>query len=277
MKIAHLILAHKNPSQIERLLEALAHPNFHFYLHIDQKTDIAPFLFLTKRKDTTFIKNRTKVYWAGFGTIQATLNGFEEIAKTDYDYVNVISGQDFPIKSAQYIYDYIDSRKGVEFMTCESIDDTWKDAAHRVKKYHLINWRIPGKFKLQFLINKLLPERKYPLNHKIVGKANWFTISKNAVFYLLDFFKKHPEIIRFYKYCWGADEFIFATTLYNSHFKNHLQDNLVYVDWRGQTNGHPRILRETDYDKLIQSEKLFARKLDSPDSEKLIELLEKSI
>lgn len=275
MKIAHLILAHKDPAQIERLLNALAHPSFHFYLHIDKKTALQPFDFLAKRPDTTLIKNRVKIYWAGYGTIQATLNGFDEIAETDYDYVNVISGQDFPIKSAEAIYQYIDSRKGNEFITCESIDDEWIEAAHRIKKYHFINWKIPGKFRMESLVNKILPERKYPLEHKVVGRANWFTITKGAATYIVQFLKKHPEIVRYYKYCWGADEFIFSTALYNSAFQKDICNNLVYVDWTGQTKGHPRILNMQDLPKLQQSpDKLFARKIDASYNEEIITALE---
>ncbi|MFY7840724.1 MAG: beta-1,6-N-acetylglucosaminyltransferase [Lacibacter sp.] len=277
MKIAHLILVHKNPEQVERLLHALTHPDFHFYIHVDKKTDQQPFEYLAKRPDTTFIKTRTKIYWAGYGTIQATLNGFEEMATVDYDYVNVISGQDFPIKSASYIHRYIAERNGSQFMTCDSIDDVWTDAAKRVRKYHFINWRIPGKFRLQFLVNRILPERKYPLDHKIVGRANWFAITKEAATYILDFLKQHPEIVRYYKYCWGADEFIFATTLYNSHFKEQLLENFVYVDWTGQTEGHPRLLTIEDLPRLQQSNKLFARKIDSQQNDNLISALEKHI
>lgn len=277
MKIAHLILAHKDPAQIERLLNALSHPSFHFYLHIDKKTALQPFDFLAKRPDTTLIKNRVKIYWAGYGTIQATLNGFKEISGTDYDYVNVISGQDFPIKSSEAIYQYIDSRKGYEFITCESIDDEWAEAAHRIKKYHFINWKIPGKFRMEALINKILPERKYPLEHKVVGRANWFTITKAAATYIIQFLKEHPEIVRYYKYCWGADEFIFSTALYNSAFQQNICNNLVYVDWTGQTKGHPRVLNMHDLPKLQQSDKLFARKIDATYNEEIITALEQWI
>jgi Core-2/I-Branching enzyme len=262
MKIAHLILAHKNPLQLERLLNALDHPCFTFYIHVDKKTDETSFRFLDKRKNVFFITKRASVYWAAYGTIQATLNGFEEIVQNNYDYINVISAQDFPIKSAAAIYEYIRERKGKEFITCQSIEDEWKEAAPRVKNYHFINWQIPGKFRLGKLLTKLLPERKFPLPYHIVGRANWFTLTNDSVNYILQFLNAHPEVIRYFKYCWGADEFIFATILYNSKYKPFIEDNLVYVDWTGQTKGHPRILESGDFQKLITSNKLFARKFD---------------
>ncbi len=277
MNIAHLILVHKNPLQLERLLNALDHPAFTCYIHVDQKIDEAQFHFLSKRKNVLFINKRASVYWAGYGTIQATLNGFQEIVPKGYDYINVISAQDFPIKSAAFIYDYILERRGNQFITCESIEDEWAEAAPRVKEYHFINWQIPGKFRLGKLFTKLLPKRKFPLPYKIVGRANWFTLTNDAADYILHFLETHPEVSRYFKYCWGADEFIFATIIYNSRFKPDIINNLVYVDWAGQTKGHPRILDASDFQNLKASDKLFARKFDLQLYPEIFEQLEKLI
>ncbi len=263
MKIAHLILTHKNPAQLERLIDALDHARVDFFIHIDKKTDITPYLPLADRPNTFIVQPRTPIYWAGFGTIQATFNGFREIlAKGGYDYINVISGQDFPLRSAAFIYEYIRERKGKEFITCESIDAEWSAAASRVRKYHLINWRIPGKFRLEKWVNRFFPPRKFPVDHQIVGRANWFTLTTAAVKYAMDFLDAHPSVIRYYKLCWGADEFIFSTILYNSEFRDRIVNNLIYVDWTGQTQGHPRILRAHDLPAMVGSGKLFARKMD---------------
>jgi hypothetical protein len=277
MKIAHLILTHKNPKQLQMLLDVLQHPAFDFYIHIDKKTDSQPFQYLINNKNIFLVKKRTKIYWAGWGTIQATLNGFAEILPTKkYDYINVISAQDFPLKSAEYIYDYINKRNGTEFITCETLD-TWK-VAPRITKYHLINWRVPGKYRLGDFLTKVLPARKFPLPYTIVGRANWFTLTTKAAQYILDFLKKHPAYKRYFKYCWGADEFIFSTILYNNGFKDKIADNLLYVDW-SSGKAHPKILNSEDYDALKASDKLFARKFDmDTDSlilEKLSELVTK--
>src|SRR5437016_5458326 len=183
MKIAHLILAHKNPKQLERLIKALDHPSFDFYLHIDKKTDVGPFLYLINNTNVFLVRNRAKIYWAGYGTIQATLNGLREILPKTYAYINVISAQDFPIKPAGYIYQYLMDRQGKEFITCESVDSEWPEAAIRVTAWHFINWQIPGRHRLEKLLNKILPARKFPLDYKIVGRANWFTLTQAAAKY----------------------------------------------------------------------------------------------
>ena len=272
MRIAHLILAHKNPIQLQMLLNALQHDAFHFYIHIDQKANAEPFKHLINNKNVFLIKKRAKIYWAGYGTIQATINGFEEIPLDDYDYVNVISAQDFPIKPADEIYNYISQRNGTEFITCLSIETEWP-IAPRVTKYHLINWRFPGKYKLESLLNVILPKRKFPLDYKIVGRANWFTLTTKAIKYSLDFLGRNPAVIQYFKYCWGADEFIFSTILYNSIFKNNIADYLIYVDWSGG-RAHPKILTVDDYEAIKSSSKLFARKFDMETDSLILKMLQ---
>jgi hypothetical protein len=274
MKIAHLILTHKNPGQLERLLKALRHEASDIFLHVDRKVDIRPFMRLAG-ENVHFIRKRARVAWGDFGTIQATINGFHEILPlARHDYINVISGQDFPLKPAGYIYDYIKSRKGKEFITCESMDSPGWNVGPRIRKYHLVNWRIPGKYRLEKLVNRILPPRKFPFDHDIVGRANWFTLSREAVLYSLDFLRRHPELIRYYKYCWGADEFIFSTILYNSYFREHIVDNLIYVDWSGPSTGHPKILGIEDFEKLKVTDKLFARKMDMQKDAAIFTMLE---
>jgi len=274
MKIAHLILAHKNPQQLARLLKAMEHPGFDFYIHIDQKTDAAPFAYLFNNRNVFPIQNRTKIYWAGYGTIQACVNGFEEILTKDYDYVNVMSAQDFPVKSASYIYQYIEGRKGKEFITCRSVVDEWTEALPRVTRYHFINFRFPGRHKIEAVANRILPARKYPLPHTIVGRANWFTVTAGAATYLLDFINNRPEVVRFFKFSWGADEIIFSTILYNSPFKDAIVDNLTYVDWDSPDKGHPKILTIDDLPNLKATDKLLARKFDADIDSNVLNLLE---
>lgn len=278
MKIVHLILTHKNPEQLLRLVNALDHPLFDFYIHVDKKSDIRLFTSLLKKPNIFWINKRTKINWAGYGTIQATLNGFKEVLPKKYDYINVISGQDFPLKPSEYIYQYINERSGKEFITCESIKDEWKEAAIRVTDYHLVDWKIPGKYRLARLLTKVLPPRKFPLNYKLVGRANWFTLTAGAAQYVLDFIVKHPEVVRYFKFCWGADEFFFATILYNSSFKENIVRNLVYVDWNvPHKNGHPKILGIKDFENLKATDKLFARKFDIGKDQGIFEKLENLI
>src|SRR5580704_13198639 len=107
MKIAHLIIAYKDPELTERLIRALTiHSDADCWLHVDIKTDIRLYEHLKKLPRVRLIKKRVAVHWAGFSCVKAMLNSLEEIIQSEieYDFVNLMSGQDYPIKSPAQIY-----------------------------------------------------------------------------------------------------------------------------------------------------------------------------
>ena len=118
MKIAHLLLTHANPAQIKRLINRLQHPNAYFFIHVDLKAAIEPFTKLLNQPNIYFIKNRIKVYWGGYSIVQATINSFEEILSFDnkFGYINLISGQDYPLKNVNFIHNFFKSNPEKAFM-----------------------------------------------------------------------------------------------------------------------------------------------------------------
>lgn len=66
-----------------------------------------------------------------------------------------------------------------------------------------------------------------------------------------------------------GEEVFFQTIFLNSPFKNQVvNDNLRYTDW--SVHCPPKVLTVEDYDKIINSHKLFCRKIDSIVSKNLI-------
>src|SRR5271170_7317232 len=106
MKVACLMMVHKEPAQIERLLGRLEHPGFDFYIHLDKKANFKEFEYLAKRKGVYFIVKRTKVRWASFSFVKAILSSFQQILQSGqvYDFISVMSGQDYPIKPVPQFY-----------------------------------------------------------------------------------------------------------------------------------------------------------------------------
>lgn len=278
MRIACVILAHKAPQQLRYLVARLTNEQVQVFIHLDAKANLSTFQEALQGLSYQMIDNRASVDWAGYGTIQATRNAFQQILKESqehFDYVHVMSAQDIPVKPISEFLDFLSEKNGTEFISCESIWTTWKDAIPRMKNYSLINFKIPGKFRLEKLINSILPDRKFPYpEFELVGRANWFTITFNAVKYLEDFFSQNTTYDKFFRLTWGADELYFSTALFNSPFRNFIEPNLVYVDWTGQKEGHPRILVETDFEKIKKSNQFFARKIDWETSQGLLQKLE---
>src|SRR5205085_11651891 len=105
------------------------------------------------------------------------------------------------------------------------IYDSWQEAIPHFTKYHLINYNVPGKYKLEQVINKLMPRRRMPQNMEPVGCSKWFTITLPAAKYIVRYLKDYPGVTRFFKLTWAPDKFMFQTILYNSVYKSHLVNN----------------------------------------------------
>lgn len=65
-RIAYLISAYKDPLHLKRLCEVLSYnmSKVHFFIHIDKKVDITPFVNLVKGSNIHYVANR---YWSNWG------------------------------------------------------------------------------------------------------------------------------------------------------------------------------------------------------------------
>ena len=63
MRLAHLILAHNNPQQLERLVKRLNHADADVYIHLDAKAPIAEYETIKDLPNTFFVKKRINVVW----------------------------------------------------------------------------------------------------------------------------------------------------------------------------------------------------------------------
>lgn len=110
MRIAFLNLCHTDPKIVERVANKLTkNPDFDMYVHVDAKTDIAPFQELLKdNKQVYFLNKRHKVYFGGYHAILATIELLETALKSNrnYDYVVALQNLDYPIKSNDYIKEF---------------------------------------------------------------------------------------------------------------------------------------------------------------------------
>ncbi len=264
MKIAHLILAHAAPAQLSKLIGALQDEHTWFFVHLDRKADLNAFSFLQNRQRTVLVADRVDVGWGAYSIVEATVRGFESIANSglDFDYVNLLSGADYPLQPSAEIHDFFARNGGKNFMEYYSVYREWTEAVPRLTEYHLTHYNFPGKYVVQKWINRLLPARTMPAGLEPVGRSQWMSLTMDAVRYILEYLSAHPEVVRFFKLTWAPDEIIFQTILYNSPFRSSLvNDNLRYIEWsKGQAS--PKVLTGDDLDKMAASGKLFARKFD---------------
>ncbi|WP_342327875.1 beta-1,6-N-acetylglucosaminyltransferase [Pedobacter sp. FW305-3-2-15-E-R2A2] len=280
MRIANIIIAHKNPAQLERLIRKMQHEMFDFYIHIDKKIDIENFLYLKQIKGVHFIHHRVVCNWGGHSTLEAMLNSLKEVLSNDqrYSFYNLLSAQDYPLKKNEELYDFLvnNSKKSFVFYETEEQSDWWSNAIQRYQKYHLTDFNFFGRYLMERVMNKVLPLRKFPLSLKLYGgsKASWWTLNHECATYLSEFFNQKNGLNKFLKFCWGTDEFVIPTILLNSPLKDQIvNDNLRYIHFpEGKAN--PKILELEDLTSMLNSNMFFARKFDAPVSDGLLDQID---
>jgi hypothetical protein len=279
MKIAHLILTYTNPQLTERLIKKLRHPQFDFYIHVDKKFSIEPYLYLKQYPNVYFIQNREDVRWAGYNTIKATFNCIKEIAASGntYNYINFLSGQDYPLKSAQYMLDFFARNQGKQFIEFQSIEREWTEAQARIDQYHFVNFKFKGRYRIEQLINWITPKRKLPEGLSPYGKAMFWMMSPERALYVVNYVESRPKLERFLRFTWGSDEFVFQTVLMNSPYQHELVNNdYRYIDWSGG-GSHPKVLELSDFEAMTNTDDLFIRKVSTEKSSTLLDALDKFI
>ena len=278
MRFAIIIVTYSSPKQTNRLIESLNNGQFDFYIHLDKKVDIETHRELFDIPNVFFVKNRIDIKWAGYTTAEAALNSIKQIVASGikYDFVNLITGQDYPIKSATYIANFLEQNIGKEFILYKYFDTEWTEAKKRVEEYHLTDMpTFKGKRVVENLINFITPKRKFPGDIQLCGKETFWTLSLECAKYVADYIDNNPKLQRFLRFTWGSDEFIFQSIIMSSPFKDKVVNkNYRFIDW--PEKGHrPNVLTEAYYDKIMASDSLFGRKFDINTDEKIFDLLDK--
>jgi len=271
MRIAYLINAHKDFNQLERLVARLDDDGADFFIHIDKKVGPASFSALSEALGAhraTMIPERVDVTWGCFSQVEATLGGLRAVLRSGSrpDYVSLISGQDYPIRSNAFILKFLSERRGAEFVeSCELSPRGWAGAMIRFERYWLNEMLNHHEISLALrsVLSYLLPKRKVPLGYRAYGGSGWWTISYDCASYIVDFVAGHKDFVNFYRTTACPDEMFFQTIIMNSRFASQVYgDNLRYIDW-SEGNPNPKVLTKDDFHLMQSSDKLFARKFDA--------------
>ena len=298
MRIAYIILAHKLPDQLVRLVCKLNTKEDSFLIHVDKKTDDENYKRmydpLSSIKNVRFL-DRLVCNYGDFSHVEATLNGIQEIITSGikYDYVILLTGQDYPIKTNKYIKQVLekgDAKSFLEYFTLPS-NEHWKNengGLDRLNYWHFNirgrNHSIPkkGRFKQSFLdlvgsaIAEIFPaRRKIPLNYKLFGGSAYWCLSWECIEYLNKFVRENAAFIRFFRHVLLPEEIFFHTVLLNSPLANRVvNDNLRCINWTG--SWHPEIFKLKDFNIFINQDCLFARKFDKNIDADVLDEIDKS-
>ena len=285
---AFLILAHKQPKLLARILKVLEKENHFFFIHVDKKTpNIDEYIHASNGiSNVYFLHNGIKVYHAGISIVFAELALLKEAFSftVSFDYYHLISGQDYPLRS-NLQFDQFFENTDQSFIYADddelakSMEKNYKICAN---EFHFNNTstfftKVYKKIRLGKLISIFY--RRSPIPY-YTGGWQWFSWSYETTKFVLDYIDKHPKYLQRFNHTASPDEHIFITLLKQHSKKLNIktQDPLRYISWHPHrpvsTDYRPYNLNELDFDFVINSRAFFCRKVSEKESEKLLDLID---
>ena len=102
----------------------------------------------------------------------------------------------------------------------------------------------------------------------------FWAISPEAAEYVLQTVDRDSKMRRFFRYSWAPDEFLFQTILLNSPFAGQVvNENCHYYKHPPKTPS-PKTFDITDFEDIIGSDRLYARKFDMVKAPELLEKID---
>ena len=294
MSIAYIISAYKQPDQLVRLVSRLSSTTSSFLIHVDKRSDNAMYRQMIDGVagiPNVYFLNRHACYWGDFGHVRASLKGIHAICQCniDCDYVVLLTGQDYPIKSNRQIEDFF-SHAGQQFIVHYPLPcEQWQDGGlRRTSSWHVrvkdrrvvlpkqIRLRIPGYGGAKSnQIVSLQIGQSAPKGYRLFGGSSYWCLSRNCIEYIERFTRDHPNFVRFFRYVDVSDEMFFQTIVMNSPFSEQaVNDDLRHIDWNNTSTASPNILEKDDFRKIVESPKLFARKFDTNVDSDILDLID---
>ena len=305
MRIAFLILSHRAPEQLLRLLTTLRRqlPDSPLVVHHDKFRADLDAAALDLLGDVHVLTSDQPVTWGDFSLVDVCWRSMAWMAlHIEFDWVIVLSAQDYPIKPLVGLADAIAQTGADALMSAAPINDLPNavDRRNRRRRYLYqycdararwpvasVRGRLWANLRQCFALpadvfNNVQPYfQLYKLPDRMpwrLGRVSrstpftsdapcwfgsvWYGLSRKAVDYLITFTQGNPQFAEYYRHTVCPDESATATVICNAPDLRVEQCALHYVRWTRPRSGHPDMLGIEDLADLLSAPGYFARKFD---------------
>lgn len=272
--VAFLILAHRAPAQLGRLVRRLLSERTSVHVHIDRRTSpqVHGAMVDALPMDRRVVRlERIRTPWSTWGPVEATLRGLRSIldAPSPPGHIALLSGQDYPLRPASAIVDFLAAHEGASFIPTWPMPSRLYDrdgGMYRVRHWHTAI----GRRRVMMPV-----PRRYPAGLRPFGGSAFVVLDRETARAALAFTDAHPDVARFHRHVWAADEHYLPTILENApEHGTLLNEHLWHIEWPPPPAKHPKVYRVHDFPRLAAAAsrsshaggasraKLFARKFD---------------
>ena len=296
MKIAYILLVHKDPDQILRLVKSLGETG-DFYINVDKKSKFEPFEeTFTGIDNVYFLKRRINVTWAGWSMVKGYMELLNLAYNSDkrYDRFVFLTGQDYPLMTNGEIISEFESHRDTEYvMAYNIVTSTVLTDKNKVLK----KWYLDNPFRSRFLQRayksvtyRLITKRfqRKEINVKLGGKLvpPYFgqmlsAFTREGAKLILNTYLNDRAFNKRMKTAFAAVEIYWQTIIFNSELrKNTIQNGeeheiTEHFGWAPLHYHHydvdTSVFTEEDFEEIKNSGFMFFRKVSPSVSSKLMD------
>ncbi len=276
MRIAFLLVVHKNFAQFQRLFRLVYDPADYYLVHVDRKSPPdfhAAVRELVAGKPNVRMLESTNIVWGGWSLVALFLRAIHEFLHwaDDWSHFTALSGQDFPLQPVDRFREFLAQNPGRNYVDALDMERDWPAGMVRVRFYW---FKIPGlpvrrPVRIPFIRRRFLP------GARAYQGSQWVTLSRP----FCEFVDSSPEVEpyrRFFRTTGVPDEVFFQTLLIHSPFADtRVDDHLRYIIWTGGSS--PKTLVSADVPTMLASGKFFGRKFEPGVDARVMDELEAHI
>ena len=290
-KMAFLISAYTEPNSLHALVRQLDEMLCaDFYIHIDKKVQIEPFQTgLKNMPNVFFIERRTCVYWGGYSQVEMQLSMIEEMLSKENQYVRVINltGMDYPIVKKDILLEKL-SNNQIEYIcgfdVKNEIDPGKRKMALKYSCFYLMDtFKILRAIMIRLRIPRIV-YRQY--DSPLFFGSEYWALTYDCIAELYRDYLKDERLQKLLRFSFVPSEAWVHTMFYNSRWRDNAI-NGPKVKYEGLISLSPvtffkyhdsiKVLEEEDYADVINSGRLFARKIIRGKSDRLIAMLDQTV
>jgi hypothetical protein len=305
VRVAFIIFSHRGPDQLCRLLSTLRQqlPDSPLIVHHDKFRTKLVAGDLAQFENTHLLTSDHPIVWGDFSLVEATwriLRGMG--ANVEFDWVVVLSAQDYPIKPLAELPRFLTSAEADALISarpmsalptaslrrnirlrflyqyrpakvCWPARSSFRPAWIRLRQSTALVVDVFNNCQRSFKIHKSpdgLPWRfgrraswtPFSADRPCWFGSVWFGLSRQAVAHLLTFVQNNPDYVAYYERTACPDESVTATIVCNAPDLRVKELALHHVRWSRPRSGHPDVLGIDDLPELLASPAFFARKFD---------------
>ena len=278
MKQAILITAYRDIPMLEKLVDRFDN-DFELFVHVDKRCHES--LANIEGRKQLYLYRTYAVEWGDYKHLLAIIMLMREAYKhTDLQYFHLITGSDYPIVPLSQFKAFCEKHRDENYLEHFPLPHSdWgsEGGLNRIQYWWLRpnSTRSSGAWFTCKIINlqrRLGIKRRFSyFGGNLYGGGTYWSVSRKAVDVALNYLENNNKYLHRFRHTSIAEEICLPTVWCNSSLPL-TNDYKRYIDW-GPDGGNPQTLTEKDYDNIVNSGALFARKMASGASNKLIEML----